>query len=184
MKVVMTLVKDFELLEAVGSIDMLRRADIDLDIVSVFNEDIVMSYHNVGLTVDKKMKDIDLNSYDMLILPGGAGTVNYFNSKELMQVVKEYNKENKYLAAICAAPSVLAKNGVLNGKNVTAFPSVISDLEKANANVINKGVVVDGKIITGQSAAYSIDFGLTLVETILGKEKRIEIEKSIIRSSK
>lgn len=180
MKVAMALVEGFEIVEATAPIDMLRRAGIEIDVISVFDEQIVKSSQKVEVKVDKKMSEVDLLSYDMLILPGGAGTSKYYESQKLMETLKEFESRGKHLAAICAAPSVFAKNGLLKDKNAIAFPGFDKFLVEGGANVVNTKVVVDGKIITARSAAAAVDFGLQLVEIIAGNEKRKEVEKLIV----
>ena len=129
-KVALTLVSDFEIVEAMAPLDMLRRAGIYVDVISVENKDYVKSAINVEIKVDKKLKDVDLSNYDLVILPGGPGTKNYYDHKEeLLDKVKENYNNKKMVSAICAGPSVLANLGILEGrkaiddykKNISGF---------------------------------------------------------------
>ena len=180
MKVVILLVNGFETIEATTSIDLIRRADIDIDVVSVFDDEYVTSAQNVRLIVDKKLSNIDIKKYDFMILPGGEGTYNYYNSPVLMDSIKYFYKNNKYIAAICAAPTVLANNNILIGQDAVGYPSCINTLLEKGANIIDKKVVSSKNIITSRSAGTSIEFALKIIETIKGVEIRKKIEKSII----
>lgn len=180
MKVVILLVKGFETIEATTTIDLLRRADINLDVVSVFDDEYVTSAQNVKIIVDKKLSDIDLKKYDFMILPGGSGTDNYYNSSVLMDNIKYFYENNKYIAAICAAPTVLANNNILIGQDAVAYPSCINTLLENGANIIDEKVVSSKNIITSKSAGTSIEFALKIIETIKGIDIRNKIAKSIV----
>lgn len=181
MKVAITLVEGFEIVEAMAPVDMLRRANINIDILSVFNTEFVNSAQNVQVRCDKNLSDANLDEYDLIILPGGAGTKNYYDSELLLNAIKKQYESNKYLAGICAAPSVFANLGLLEDKHATSFPTFTQYLIDGKAKLIeDKKVVIDSKIITARGASASIEFGLTLVEILLGKEKRKEIETSIV----
>ncbi len=166
------LVEGFELVEAMGTVDILRRAKIDVDTISIFNEDEVLSSSNVRVLVDKKMKDINIQNYEVLVLPGGPGTSKYLESKELLNTIKKNNKEGKKLAAICAAPSIFEKVGILENKKATSYPGFLQILS-------NETVVKDDNILTAKAVAYSLDFALELVEMIKGKELKDKLYDSI-----
>ncbi|WP_068268589.1 DJ-1 family glyoxalase III [Caviibacter abscessus] len=180
MKLVMLLVEGFEIVEAAAPVDMLRRAGSDIDLVSVFDEELVESAQKIKISVDKKLSEVNLEDYDLMILPGGAGTHKYYESEKVINAIKYFYEKNKYMAAICAAPSVLAKYNVLNGKNAISFPSYEKVLEENGANVVDTKVVIDGKIITARSAAAAIEFGLELVEITKGIEARKDVENKIV----
>lgn len=179
-KVAVALVEGFEIVEAMAPIDMLRRAKIEVDTISIQNTDYVKSSINVEVKVDKKLNAVNLKNYDLIFLPGGPGTANYYNSEELLDAVKYLYENNKYVSAICAAPSVLAKLNILENKNAISFPSFQHFLTEGKANLIDQNVVVSDNVITGRAAAAAIDFGLKLVEIIAGSEKRAEVEKAIV----
>ena len=181
MKVVEFLVDGFEQIEAMAPIDLLRRAEIEVDIVSVFNVSSVKSSHNVTIETEKNMNDINLDDYDMIILPGGPGTVKYKESKFLLDSLIRYNEnKGKYIAAICAAPSILAHLGILNGKNAACFPSVESELIEGGAILSKSKVVVDGNIITSRGAGTAIDFSLKLIEILKGSVEAEKISDMIV----
>lgn len=181
MKVAEFLVDGFEQIEALAPIDLLRRAGIQVDVVSVFNEKKLTSSHDMLIEAEKNLKDINFNDYDMLILPGGPGTGNYEKSSLLLDSLIEYNKDKtKYISAICAAPSVLAHIGILDKKKATCFPSVEEELVKGGAELSRDKVVVDENIITSRGAGTAIDFSLKLIEVLIGKDESEKISKQIV----
>lgn len=181
MKVAEFLVDGFEQIEAMVPIDLLRRAGIEADIISVLNEPNVKSSHNVTIGTEKNISDINLDDYDMIILPGGPGTPKYEESELLMDSLIRYNEnKGKYIAAICAAPSILAHLGILKGKNAACFPSVESELINGGAILSKNRVVVDGNIITSRGAGTAIDFSLKLIEILKGSVESEKISNMIV----
>ena len=181
MKVAEFLVDGFEQIEALTPVDLLRRAKIEVDIVSVFGEKRVKSSHGVIVETEKELRDVNFDDYDMIILPGGPGTDNYEKSDLFIEKLLKYseNKE-KYIAAICAAPSVLARLGILAGKNAACFPSVEDELIKGGAVLSRDKVVVDGTIITSRGAGTALDFSLKLIEVLKGIEEAEKISETIV----
>ena len=170
MKAAEFIVEGFEQIEALTPVDLLRRAGIEIDTISVFNEKYVKSSHNVIIETDKNMKDINFDDYEMLILPGGPGTGNYEKSDFLMEKLLDFSKnEKKYVTAICAAPGVLARLGILKGKKAVSFPAVESDLEENGAVLLKESVITDGNITTSRGAGTAIDFSLRLIEVLKGR---------------
>lgn len=168
----------FEETEAIVPIDLLRRAGKDVKTVTISHNSKVSGSHGILVTADKRLGDISLDDMEMIILPGGMpGTLNLNFSDPLECVIDYAIKNNKYIGAICAAPSVLGNKGLLEGKKVTCYPGFEDRLR--GAEVVNKSVVVDGKLITARGAGVATEFGLALVEALCGKEKRDEIAKSI-----
>ena len=181
MKVAEFLVDGFEQIEALAPVDLLRRAKIEVDIISVFDEKMVKSSHGVIVETEKDLKDINFDDYDMIILPGGPGTENYEKSDLFVEKLLKYSKDKeKYIAAICAAPSVLARLGILTGKNAACFPSVENELIKDGAVLSRDKVVKDGTIITSRGAGTALDFSLKLVEVLKGTEKAEKISEMIV----
>ena len=181
MKAAEFIVEGFEQIEALTTVDLLRRAGITVDTISVFDEKNVKSSHNVIIETDKNMKDIDFDDYDMLILPGGPGTGNYEKSDLLLEKLLDFSKNNnKYIGAICAAPGVLARLGILKDKKAVSFPGVESDLEKNGAVLLRENVVTDGKITTSRGAGTAVDFSLRLIEVLKGKDEADRIAEQIV----
>lgn len=178
-KVALFLVKDFEEMEAIIPIDILRRAGIIVDTVSITSENIVESSRNIKIFSDKIINEINFDDYEMIILPGGPGTKNYYNSNILLENINKFS-EDKKLAAICAAPTVFSKLGILNNIEAISYPSCEDEIVKGGAILKNENVVVYNNIITSKSAGTAIEFSLKIVEILLGKTKAIEVKNQII----
>ncbi|EEY35741.1 DJ-1 family glyoxalase III, partial [Pseudoleptotrichia goodfellowii] len=149
-KVVLFLVEGFEEIEAMAPIDLMRRAGITVDTVSITKEKNVISSRGVTVLTDKVIDEINFEEYEMIVLPGGPGTDNYMKSDKLREKLKEFSIEKK-VAAICAAPTILSALGLLKGKKAVCFPSCESEIIKDGAILEVKNVVKDGNIITGRA---------------------------------
>lgn len=178
-KVALFLVDGFEEIEALAPIDILRRAGIVVDTISVKNTNSIISSRKITVLSDKLIEDINFDDYEMIVLPGGPGTDNYYGSELLLEKLKEFSI-TKYIAAICAAPSVLSSLGILIGKEAVCFPSYEEKLVEDGAILTLKNVVTYENIITSRGAGTAIDFGLEIIKVLLGKEKSEEIKKQIL----
>ncbi|KHD34444.1 thiamine biosynthesis protein ThiJ [Clostridium acetobutylicum] len=168
MKIVLFLAEGFEEVEALTVVDILRRADIICDMCSLEAKEVVGA-HKIKVCADKTIEDIDIAEYDGLVLPGGMpGAENLRNSEFVINAVKKFNEEKKIVAAICAAPIVLGKAEVLEGRDATSYPGYGDEM--GNCNYIEKITVKDGNILTSRGPATAIYFGLRLVEILKGKE--------------
>lgn len=167
----------FEEIEALATIDILRRAEFDVKSVSLTDSKQVMSSHQVIVTADLMFDQVDFSQAEMLVLPGGTTKFNEHENmkKELLAFV---NKGEK-IAAICASPMVLGGLGLLKGKNATCYPGFEKYLDGANLQT-DKAVVVDGNITTGRGPGLTIDFALNLVEQLGGKEKRDAVAAGLL----
>ncbi len=167
----------FEEIEALATIDVLRRAEFDVKSVSLTDSKQVMSSHQVIVTADLMFDQVDFSQAEMLVLPGGTTKFNEHENmkKELLAFV---NKGEK-IAAICASPMVLGGLGLLKGKNATCYPGFEKYLDEANLQT-DKAVVVDGNITTGRGPGLTIDFALNLVEQLGGKEKRDTVAAGLL----
>ena len=180
-KVAVFIADGSEEVEAITPVDLLRRAKVDVDVVSVMDTLEITASRNVKITADKLIGDINFDEYDLLMLPGGVKGTNNLNSCELLkkQLVK-FNEQGKGIAAICAAPTVFAGLGLLNGKDSTCNPGFWEALRENGANVIEDSkVVVNGNIITSQAMGTSVNFGLAIVEYFQGKESADEMKGKI-----
>ena len=177
--VYMLLGTGFEETEAIAPLDLLRRADIPVMTVGV-NGKIVYGGHKIGVEADITLEEMDLTDMDMIVLPGGLGGVASVSASEKAMDALRFAYENgKYVAAICAGPTVLAKLGITDGKDATCYPGC--EAQMCNANMLpGKAAVQDGKLITGTSAGCVIPFGLALVAALKGKEIADKIEKQIV----
>ncbi len=177
--VYMLLGTGFEETEAVTPLDLLRRAGVDVMTVGV-NGKTVYGSHKIGIEADIELSQMDLANMEMIILPGGLGGVASVRaSKEAMDALKFGWDNGKFVAAICAGPTVLADLGITNGKNATCYPGCESGMGSAIMSD-HAACVRDGKLITGTSAGCAIPFGLALVEAMKGKEIAETIAKQIV----
>ena len=178
MKVLTIMHNGFEELEAIGTLALLRRAGIECDITS-FEGDKCTGRYNIEVSTIP-FNNVNKYDYDLLFLPGGPHYAKILNNPKALELLKYYT-ENKAVAAICAGPTVLGKLGLLKGKNYTCFSSMNEDF---GGNYIDTYSVMDGNIITGKSAAASIDFGFMIIKYLLGENKELEIKNQIYYFSK
>lgn len=168
----------FEEIEALTVVDMLRRAKIQIDMVSITGEKQVESSHRVIVMTDKLIEDCAVMDYDMLVLPGGMpGTIHLGECGELMDALKEFDKEGKPLAAICAAPSLLGKLEILDGRKATCYPGFEDQL--LGAELVEEKAVTDGNVITGRGMGAAIEFAAAIITCLENAEKAEEIKNSI-----
>lgn len=179
MKVVVFLVEGFEEIEALAPIDILKRGEVEVDIVSINNEKSVFSARKIEIKVDKSIDEINFDEYEMIILPGGPGTDNYYKSELLLEKIKEFSI-NKKLGAICAAPTVFAKLGLLKNKKAVCFPSCEETLINNGANLVKDKVITDGNITTSKAAGTAIDFSLQILKVLKGKDIAEKIKNQIV----
>ncbi len=171
------LITDFEEIEAIATIDVLRRAELNARSVSLTGEKIVVGKHNVPVTADLLFEEVRFEEAEMLVLPGG--TANYNSHEGLKRELKKFYDNGGKVAAICASPMVLGGLGILKGRYATCYPGFEQYLEGSTLQT-DKAVVKDGNIITGKGPGLTTDFALTLVETIAGKEQRDEIAAQLL----
>lgn len=181
MKALIFLAPGFEETEAVAVIDLLRRAKVEVVLVSVGAVDFVTSARGISVKADLPIEKIkDGEHADLYILPGGMpGSENLAKSERLGQLLNAQKNAGRWIAAVCAAPTVLEKHGLLAGEKTTSHPSVEADLKSAAAYLKDK-VVVSGKVVTSRGVGTTIDFALALVSLLAGKEKSEEIRKAIV----
>lgn len=180
-KVAVFIAPGLEEVEALAVVDLLFRAGIPTDMVSVTPERTVTSSHNLVLTADLTLEEVSLDDYDMLVLPGGLpGTPNLKASEPLMAEVRARGEAGRPLAAICAAPSILAELGLLQGREATSNPGFMSVLAEHGARLSEASVVVDGAIITSRGMATAVDFGLEIVRHILGDAAVEDLKTAIV----
>ena len=175
MKVCMIITDGFEEVEAIGTYAILRRGGIEVDIYSLLDKDATGRF---GLTCTKlkPFSKIKEEEYSALILPGGPEYVAIEASDEVQNLIKSFNEKNKYICAICAGPTILGRAGYLENKKYTCFTSMNDDFK---ATYVDEYVVTDKNIITGRSAAASIDFGFAILKALMGEQKEKEIKEEI-----
>lgn len=169
----------FEEVEALTVVDILRRGGVDCKTVSIMGDYDVISSHAITIRADLLFEEQNLEDADMLILPGGIpGTPNLKAHDGLDKLIRRYQEDGKYLAAVCAAPTVYGEKGLLKGKNATCYPGMEDGLTGANA--LTDSVVCDGQFITSRGMGTCIDFGLTLLAKLKDEKTAREIGKKIV----
>ena len=177
--VYMLLGTGFEETEAIAPLDLLRRAGVEIMTVGV-NGKTVYGSHGIGIEADIELHEMDLTNMEMIVLPGGMGGVTSIRaSKEAMEALKFGWDNGKYVAAICAGPTVLADLGITDGRKATCYPGCESGMGSAEM-VPNAACVTDGMLITGTSAGCAIPFGLALVKALKGAETAEKIADQIV----
>ncbi len=170
-----------EELEALGVVDILRRAELPVQIVSVTGERIVKGSHGVGIEADLLLKDVDWDEAALLILPGGLpGTYNLANCIGMCESIRRYYLTGRPLAAICAAPLIYGRMGMLNGVKATCYPGFEAELDGAHytAALVER----DGQFITGKGPAAVFEFAYALVELMCGAEKAAALRAGMLYS--
>jgi 4-methyl-5(b-hydroxyethyl)-thiazole monophosphate biosynthesis len=179
MKIYVHLAEGFEEIEAVSVIDVLRRADMDVETVSITGKMEVTGAHNITVIADKLFEEINYDKGAMIVLPGGMpGTTNLEKHAGLTEKIKAYAKQDKWLAAICAAPMILGRLGILNYKSATCYPGFEKELIGANY-LASVPVVQSGKVITSRGPGTAILFGLKIVEVLSGPNKAETIRENM-----
>ena len=177
--VYMLLGTGFEETEAIAPLDLLRRADVPVLTVGV-NGKIVYGGHGIGIEADILLSEMDLTNLDMIILPGGLGGVASVRaSQAAMDALRFAWENNKFVAAICAGPTVLADLGITDGKKATCYPGCESGMGNAIMQE-NAPCVTDGKLITGTSAGCAVPFGLSLIAALKGQQVADTIAQQIV----
>ncbi len=171
------LAKGFEEVEAIATIDVIKRAEIDICTVGIGSK-IVCGAHNIPVFCDLDESEVDVTDVDAIILPGGMpGTLNLEKNETVNKFIDYAVNNNKLIAAICAAPSILGHKGLLNGKEATAFPGFEEELD--GAVISDKYVVADGNIITARGMGSAIDFGLKIVEYFQGESSALRLKNTL-----
>ena len=177
MKAVVFFATGFEECEALIVVDILRRAGIETVMVSVTELLEVESSRHIVLRADAMAADVDYASADLIVLPGGRlGTENLKDSRAIQDIVKDFAAD-KMIAAICAAPSILASLGLLDGRQATCHPDYENQM--AGAILTHESVTVDGNIITGQGLGTTFDFAIEIVKRLIGNRKVQQIKTAI-----
>jgi 4-methyl-5(b-hydroxyethyl)-thiazole monophosphate biosynthesis len=172
------LANGFEEIEAISVIDILRRASIDLKVVSINDTLEVISDRQLKVLADITIDEVDENQLNSLILPGGSGHKNLEASEKVIKLIKSSYDDNKYIFAICAAPSILGKIGLLEGKNATAYPGFEKYLE--GAKISSEDVCVDGKLITSRGPGTAHKFAYKIVETLSNKNMADQLREGML----
>ena len=180
-RVLVPLAQACEELEAVTIIDLLRRAGIEV-VTAGLESGPVTASRGVVLLPDTILDEVLDQEFDMIALPGGLPGADHLRDDErIVQLLRNMARAGKYTAAICAAPKVLAKAGLLDGRRLTAYPGALDAIEIPEGHYTGERVEVDERIITSRGPGTAMDFALTLIEKLVGKEKRDEVEQGLVR---
>ncbi|MDD2598694.1 MAG: DJ-1/PfpI family protein [Kiritimatiellae bacterium] len=178
MNIFIPLAEGFEELEAVTVIDILRRAGLSVTTASLTADKLVSGAHGIVIQADAVLDELELGEFGAVVLPGGGlGTENLIKDQRITQIVQGFNAEGKYVCAICAAPTLLAEAGVLEGLKGTCYPSCAAALGESYANA---PVIADGNIITSQGPGTAMLFGLVLVHHFAGEETARKVAKALL----
>ncbi|MBD5450559.1 MAG: DJ-1/PfpI family protein [Lachnospiraceae bacterium] len=169
----------FEEIEALTVVDILRRAGIETLMVSVMDQRHVEGSHGIMVEMETLVSEVDYEKLDVIVLPGGMpGTKNLEACEVLMEQVDAFAAQDKLVAAICAAPSILGHRGILKGKKACSYPTFESHLE--GAQVLQQPAVTDGNIITGRGMGAAIPFALAILEKLQGEEAAVKMAETIV----
>jgi 4-methyl-5(b-hydroxyethyl)-thiazole monophosphate biosynthesis len=177
-KVVLFLADDFEEIEGLTVVDVLRRAGILVTMVSVTGGKIVRGSHGIKLYADEVFENVDYDKYDAVVLPGGMpGTKRLMKNKDVNRIIKQFDMQQKLVAAICAAPSVLGEAGILTGRKASVYPGFEEHLIRAE--YVKNEVVTDGHVITAPGMGKALDFALAILKYFT-EEETVEAMKAEI----
>ena len=181
--VLVPLAQGCEELEAITVVDLLRRAGIDVVTAGLDDRPVRASRGSV-LLADMNLEQALQGDYDMVVLPGGLpGADHLDNDERVHDLLKSMAGSGGYTAAICAAPKVLARAGLLQGKRATSYPGAFAPESVPGLEYVDQAVVTDGKVITSRGPGTAMDFALELIETLASREKRDEVEAALLRPS-
>ncbi len=179
-KVLVPLAEGCEELEAVTVIDLLRRAGIEV-VTAGLADGPVRASRGVVLMADTTLDEALSDDYDMLVLPGGGPGSDRLDADErIKHLLQQMAEKGKYTAAICAAPKVLKSAGLLEGKGVTCYPGVLNQTDVPGLDT-NQSVVQDGNVVTSRGPGTAMDFALALIENLVDRNKRDEVEAGLVR---
>jgi 4-methyl-5(b-hydroxyethyl)-thiazole monophosphate biosynthesis len=176
-RVLCLLAPGFEEIETIVPVDLLRRAGVEVVVASIGSELLVTGRSGVGVRADAPLAEVQAEAFDLLLVPGGPGVKGLRADGRPAALARAFVAEGKPVAAICAAPTVLADAGLLAGKRFTAHYSVAAELPAAS---LGERVVEDGLVITSRGAGTAQDFGLALVRRLCGEATAHEVAHSIM----
>lgn len=178
-KIAVFFAQGYEEIEALTVVDICRRAGITVDMVSVTADSAVTGSHGIKVEMDKKFEDVNFDELDMLVLPGGMpGTRNLEAHQGLMAQMDAFYENGKYVAAICAAPTVMGHRGILKGRKACCYPGMENELE--GAEVTYEPVAIAGNVITSRGMGTAIPFALAITGALCGQEKADGLSKGIV----
>ena len=180
-KVALFIENGSEELEFIAPLDVMRRANLEVDLISANNEDFITSSHNVKILADKKIDEVNnILDYDAIVIPGGMpGSTLLRDNKKIIEFYQTMYNSGKLVAAICAAPIVLSAAGITDDKEVTSYPGFDKEINYKNYNS-EKAVVIDKNVITAQGPAVAILFGYEIVNYLLQDNTAEDVKKAML----
>ncbi len=177
-RVLVILAPGVEEVEAFAPVDMLRRAGAYV-VTAGTVDGVIVGRNDIKVLADESLDTVEGDDFDMLVLPGGLdSTENMINDERVDRIIEHFNDEGKYLAAICAASTVLSRAGVTKGRKITSHPSVKAELQHEIYS--EDRVVVDGNIITSRAPGTALEFAFKLIEVLYGMEKVTEVNGGVL----
>ena len=175
-RVLVPLAEGFEEIEALVTVDILRRAGLDV-VLAGLPGTIVRGRSGIKVIADKKIEDVDPKEFDAIVLPGGdPGYINLGKSQKILDTLVDFNDQEKLIAAICASPSILSRLGILDNRKATIYPGMEKEIPRPRSGK----VVVDGHVITSEGPGTVFDFALEIIKKLLGKDKANELKKILV----
>ena len=179
--VLVPLAPGFEDLEATTIVDLLRRAGIEV-VTAGLATGLIQGARGMRVQPDATLDEMLERDFDMITLPGGMpGAENLKNDARIQALLKRLAAAGKYTTAICAAPIALAQVGLLDGRKVTSYPGFVDKLNPPGSTYLTNPVVVDGKVVTSRGPGTAMDFALTLIELLVGRATRDQVEAGLVR---
>ncbi|MCG5512437.1 DJ-1 family glyoxalase III [Ectothiorhodospira shaposhnikovii] len=180
-RILIPLANGCEELEAVTLIDLLRRADFEV-VTAGLEPGPVTGAHGIVLMPDTELEQARHESYDLMVLPGGLPGSDHLNDDpRIHALLRKLHDEGRYVGAICAAPKVLAKAGLLADRRATAYPTVLEGMELTDTRLTGQPVEVDGNVATSRGPGTAMEFALALIELLAGADKRKQVEDPLCR---
>ena len=182
-RVLIPLAAGFEELEAVTVIDLLRRAEIEV-VTAGLEPGAVTGSRGTVLIPDSTLDAEQAGHFDMIVLPGGMPGARHLEADPRVQtLLRLHQAEGRFTAAICAAPGILARAGLLDGRCATGYPGTLDATEFPQVRLVDDPVVVDGKVVTSRGPGTAMAFALSLIELLAGAERRDRVEAALVRSA-
>lgn len=180
-RVLIPLANGCEELEAVTLIDLLRRAELEV-VTAALEPGPVTASRGTVLIADTDLDDVLDDDFDLIVLPGGLPGANFLErDTRIHDLLARQAAEDRFSAAICAAPKVLASTGLLDGRRATCYPGCVAQADYPDVQLTDLPVVVDGTVITSRGPGTAMDFALQLIETLVGRERRAAVEAALVR---
>ncbi|MEO0852589.1 MAG: DJ-1 family glyoxalase III [Cyanobacteria bacterium J06648_11] len=182
-RVLLPLVEGFEEIEAIATVDILRRAEVDTVVAAVASESgsLICGSHGICVKPDTYWDELDAtvaDDFDAIAVPGGPGVKTLLQRPEIVELTRAFHEREKTVAAICAAPLVLSEAGILRDRTATSFPSVRDRIDSDTYST--ERVVLDGNILTSRGAGTAVEFALQLVATLVGEDKAKAVGDAIV----